>query len=255
MIPPFTSIPANVVKTNKTQTLTNKTLDSPSFEGDITGWISADETWTYVSATTFTVSGDVTAKYPKGTKIKLTNSTVKYFYVVGTSYGAPNTTVTVTGGSDYALADAAITANYYSYMETPQGFPDWFNWTPTISVTSGGTAPDYTGSFVNRFKIVGSTVYFYFYWRNASGGTAGSGDGYILFTLPVAMAYYVDGYTPLGTGQVFEDSGTIIGALIIGEDSNTQAVFKSTASGLSKILGNDQSSTLRGMTGNCFYEI
>jgi len=98
-----------------------------------TGWFAPNETWTYVSPTTFTVPGDQTAKYHKGTKIKLTQTTEKYFYVIGSSYGAPNTTVTVTGGSDYSLANAAITLPFFSYAETPQGFPGWFNWTPTPS--------------------------------------------------------------------------------------------------------------------------
>ncbi|HLE35652.1 MAG TPA: carbohydrate binding domain-containing protein, partial [Candidatus Acidoferrales bacterium] len=98
-----------------------------------TGWFAPNETWTYASATTFTVPGDQTVKYHKGTKIKLTQTTEKYFYVIGSSYGAPNTTVTVTGGSDYSLANAAITLPFFSYAETPQGFPGWFNWTPTPS--------------------------------------------------------------------------------------------------------------------------
>jgi len=85
-----------------------------------TGWIDPDETWTFATATTFTVPGDQTTKYPKGTKIKCTNSTVKQFYVSDSSYSEPNTTVTVAGEED--LADAAISANYYSYNDCPQGF-------------------------------------------------------------------------------------------------------------------------------------
>jgi hypothetical protein len=94
------------------------------------GWIGANETWTYASATTFTVAADVTGKYNKGDKIKLTQTTVKYFYILSTSFGAGTTTITVTGGSDYSLANAAITANFYSKLDTPQGFPSQFNWTP-----------------------------------------------------------------------------------------------------------------------------
>src|SRR5574337_227963 len=86
------------------------------------GWWSAAQTWTYASATTFTVSGDVTAKYTIGTKLRLKQGgAYKYFYVIGATYSAPNTTVTVTGGSDYSLANAAITDGYLSYAETPQG--------------------------------------------------------------------------------------------------------------------------------------
>lgn len=96
------------------------------------GWIPAEETWTYASASTFTISGDKTGKYRKGDRIKLTNSTVKYFYITAVAYSAPNTTVTITGGSDYSLADAAITANYYNNNGGGFGFPASHNYTPTI---------------------------------------------------------------------------------------------------------------------------
>jgi hypothetical protein len=44
----------------------------------------------------------------------------------------------VTGGTDYTLANAAITAPFYSYQVSPQGYPTWFNYTPTLV---GGTSP------------------------------------------------------------------------------------------------------------------
>ena len=97
------------------------------------GWTDdSSNTWTYTSATTFTVTGDQTAKFSKGTRLKLTNSALKYFVVAGSSFGAGTTTVTVTGGDDYSLANAAISANYYSYAANPQGYPDWFNYTPSL---------------------------------------------------------------------------------------------------------------------------
>ncbi len=112
-----------------------------------TGWIADGATWTYASATTFTVSGDVQARFPKGTKIKLTqSSTVKYFYAIGTSYGGGVTTVTITGGSDYTLANAAITANYRSYQAAPQGFPQRFNFTPVWTNLTVGNGAN-TGVF------------------------------------------------------------------------------------------------------------
>ena len=110
-----------------TTTLTNKTLSSPLFTGTIDGWISAGETWTYASADdptyTFTISGDKTSKYSVGMKIKLTQGTVKYFIITAVSYSSPNTTITVYGGTDYDLANSAISANAYSMMRTPAGFP------------------------------------------------------------------------------------------------------------------------------------
>ena len=124
-----------------TTTLTNKTLSSPLFTGTIDGWIDAGETWTYASADdptyTFTISGDKTSKYSVGMKIKLTQTTVKYFIITAISYSSPNTTVTVYGGTDYDLANATISANYYSMVKSPQGFPmSPAKWSVTTTITS-----------------------------------------------------------------------------------------------------------------------
>lgn len=119
------------------------------------GWVRAGETWTYASATTFTISGDKTGKYGKGDKIKLTQTTVKYFYIVAVAYSAGTTTVTITGGNDYTLANASITSPYFSKVSGPQGFPEWFSYTPTW--TGFSAAP---GDLV--FKISGRTCIVYF---------------------------------------------------------------------------------------------
>jgi hypothetical protein len=91
------------------------------------GWIPAGETWTYNSADdptyTFTISGDKTDKYSAGMRIKLTQTTAKYFIITKVAYSSPNTTITVYGGTDYDLANAAITSPYYSTQKAPQGFP------------------------------------------------------------------------------------------------------------------------------------
>jgi hypothetical protein len=143
------------------------------------GWINPTDTWTYASATTFTVSGDITATLPVGTKIKLTQTTVKYFYVTGTSYSAPNTTVTVTGGSDYSLANAAITSPAYSYDATPQGFPQWFNYTPSWANFTAGSA-----TVSAEFSMDGKTVN-YRIGVTLNGSTMGSNPTY---TLPVTSS-------------------------------------------------------------------
>jgi hypothetical protein len=101
---------------------------------DLGGWIPAGETWTYASATTFTISGDKTDKYQVNDKIKLTQTTAKYFRIVAISYSSPNTTVTVNGGGTYTLADASITSPNYSKIDNPQGFPlDPDKWTEIVS--------------------------------------------------------------------------------------------------------------------------
>jgi hypothetical protein len=86
------------------------------------GWTSAGETWEYASASTFTVSGDVTTKYQIGDKLKFTQTSVKYFYITDISYSNPDTTITVQGIYSDTVANDIITANYFSKSESPQGF-------------------------------------------------------------------------------------------------------------------------------------
>lgn len=130
-----------LVGTTDTQTLTNKTYDTPIFRG-LDGWIDANETWTYASGVgtnvgTFTISGvDTTGKYQAGDKIKFTQTTVKYAVITKVAFST-DTTVTIYMGTDYTIANAAISANYYSKDSSPQGFPrDPAKWTITTSESS-----------------------------------------------------------------------------------------------------------------------
>lgn len=59
-------------------------------------WFNWGDTVTYVSATSFTISGDVTSRYHTGRRIKATDSSTLYGVISSSSYGAPNTTVNVT---------------------------------------------------------------------------------------------------------------------------------------------------------------
>jgi len=93
---------------------------------DFDGWIPANETWTYAGADDptfiFSISGDKTGKYSPGMKIRLNQTTDKYFIITGVSFGT-NTTITVYGGTDYDLANATIASPCYSSQKAPFGFP------------------------------------------------------------------------------------------------------------------------------------
>jgi hypothetical protein len=108
----------------------------------LNGWVAAGETWTYAASDapsyTFTITGDKTTKYYPGMRIKLTDSTVKYFIITKASYSSPNTTITIYGGTDYTLSGGAITLPYYSMMKAPAGFPlSPAKWTVELSDASG----------------------------------------------------------------------------------------------------------------------
>lgn len=151
----------------------------PSSAGDTDGWVTDPNSWTYASATTFTVSGDQTDIYVKGVKLAFTQTTQKYGYVVDSSYSAGTTTVTLTGGSDYSLANASVTNPYYSRTTSPWGFPQWFNWSPSIT----GFSSNPSGA-VYRFSIVGRTVHVAI--RQLNNGTSNS-SGFTL-SAPVTAA-------------------------------------------------------------------
>lgn len=111
------------------------------------GWVpDTSETWTFASFSagppalgTFTVPGDLRTKYSVGTRIKLVQTTTKYFVVIADpTYDGVNTTVSISGGTDYTLANAAISANSHSYVVNPQGYPGYFNFSSTWV---GFTAP------------------------------------------------------------------------------------------------------------------
>lgn len=204
------------------------------------GWILANETWTYASATTFTVAGDVTAKYSKGTRVKFTQTTVKYGTVASSSYSAPNTTVTLIGNSDYSIANASISANYYSYSLNPQGFPAYFNFTNTIRVT-GGTVPTYTTG-IYRFQTAGSTITVFYQSVNTTGGTAGASSNIIEYQIPVNPI--IDGR--IGYGSVYNGGTLINGKAIMNFVCSSSAGYIYMAGDSAyNVLGADQNNANR----------
>jgi hypothetical protein len=227
---------ASVVTVGGTQTLTNKTLSSatvdlPTFT-NWGGWITDTKTWTYGSnttyANTFTISSgiDWTTIFSKGTRIKLTQTTVKYFVVMASSFASSTTTVTINGGDDYTLTNAAISATAYSYELNPQGYPTWFNWTPTYSGWSSNPT-----NVVHRWSCPGGNSMMVAIRQ--SGGTSNS-TAHTL-TLPVVAATitnanwtgigaFVDnGATGAGRGSISSASTTMSCQGIISSGSNTSS--------------------------------
>lgn len=139
------------------------------------GWTPAQETWTYASASTFTVSGiDVTAKYNKGCRLRFKQGAGYKYAVVVSSAFSTNTTVTILVNTDFTIATpTAITDNDYSYQQSPQGYPHWFNIAaPTWSVStldngSGGQPTTTT----HRAKIDGNTLSGFILGSGVKAGT------------------------------------------------------------------------------------
>lgn len=189
--------------------------DNGKLSGDgLDGWIYDTDTWSYVSTTSFKVSGkDVRYKFPKGTKIKLVQSgSTKYFYVVATDYSA-DTTITITGGSDYALANENISGQAYSYAAAPQDFPQWFNFTPT-TYTGWSALP--TGIYI--FKIIGRLC---IYPVDISAGTSNGTSAELSIPVPAGSAMTKGG----ANGYAVDNGTTLTGASrwrITGADNKVQ---------------------------------
>lgn len=108
----------------------------------LSGWNSDANTWTYSSVDGATgivsINADMTGILQPGDRIKLTQTTAKYFIVTAVgAYSGGVTLVTMWGGTDYTLANAAITSPNYSHVKSPFGFPmSPSKWTVKVTDTT-----------------------------------------------------------------------------------------------------------------------
>lgn len=83
-----------------------------------------------------TTATDLTGSIGVGMRLKLTQTTVKYFIVTAIT----SNSITVYGGTDYTLANEAITSPYFSSVKCPLGFPlDPIKWTAEVEDNSDRT--------------------------------------------------------------------------------------------------------------------
>jgi len=153
----------------------------------LSGWAQIGVTWTRTGNNTFTVSGDVTGNYDyhPGTKVKVTDSGgVKYGVIEQTSYSSPNTTVTLIDNDDYDLASGTLSSPYVSHIEMPDGWPDWFNYTPSITGQSSMTISGVTVNYA-KWRVSGHTVHVVV---RAVGTVGGTGATFFYIDLPVDFA-------------------------------------------------------------------
>lgn len=148
------------------------------------GWAAANETWTYASASTITVPSGAAAKYAVGDRIKWTQTTVKYGVIVTVS----DTLLTIAVNTDYTVANAAISANYYSHQVSPIGYPSSFAYTPTWTADSGVNPAIVNGTISGVFSIVGRDCNVNIRVNMGSSSTYGSGGTAYRLSLPVAYS-------------------------------------------------------------------
>jgi hypothetical protein len=145
----------DIVTEDGTQTLTNKTLTTPVISV-WDGWNLVSDSWTYAAtdAPTFTITVPAGAGslYSAGMKLKLTQTTVKYFIITKVS----DTILTIYGGTDYTLVNAAISAIYVSSMSSPLNFPkDPTKWTVEVTdTTNRGQASAAQNTWYNMGSVL-----------------------------------------------------------------------------------------------------
>ena len=173
----------------------------------LAGWIPTTVTWTRTGNHTFTLSGDLTDAYRKGTKIRYKDGgSYEYGVIASSSHAAGTTTVTLITNTDYAMAAATITNKYLSYIENPEGFPQWFNY--DAAPTGFSVVPP---TPVYRWKVSGNQITLAY--LEGSNGTSNATT--FTATVPVASVYAVTGVagTLVDNGALLTTAGRVtIGA-------------------------------------------
>jgi hypothetical protein len=155
-----------------------------------TGWWPVYDTWTYnttyAAPSRYVITVPLNTSYQYGDKARLTQDGVtKYGYITYT--GAAGVIEITTGSVDYTITSSAISNIFVSRVESPLGFPDWFNWTPTL----GAQAGSWTGTAVlARFKLKRREMTI----EQAITGTTATGPAnYLTETLPIGAvkSYYI----------------------------------------------------------------
>lgn len=210
------------------------------------GWTSVSVSWTYASASTITVPSGAASIYKTGMGIRLKQGGgYKYYYIVTVA----DTLLTVTGGSDYTIANSAITD--IAYTLTPAmaiGFPQEFNFNPNFTnITTGN------GTLVAKFSFVGAKIQAHIMLEF---GSTTSVSGAVSFTLPVSISSYTvpsSSRSVIGTLGIL-DSGTTVflGSVILG-GSSSSAQFRAqnnSGSGYAQIAALSSTVPMTWTTGD-----
>lgn len=140
------------------------------------GWVADSNTWTRTGNFTFTLSGDHTARLKVGVKIRCKQGGgYLYGVILTSSYASSTTTITLITNSLFTLTATTITDTYYSYIEIPEDFPQYFDYIPTVGsafTLGNGTA---TGRWTTTYRSIKWEAAFVL----GSTSAVGSGNGTI----------------------------------------------------------------------------
>jgi len=208
------------------------------------GWIAANQAWGYSAADKILVPSGAASIYSVGDKLRFgqyaTYAGYRYFSVVKVE----DTVLTVTGGSDYPIANSAITVPFYSKASSPVGFPDYFNtaslaWTVAEFDDSIGGQPTTT---LSVFSIHGRLVH---HWWRATGTKAGT-NAVMSYAQPSTMPTPKT-VTNIIMGNCVATDTNSVGIVIATSGTTRYCVFHANIT--------DNQSLASGVSGNIHYGI
>jgi hypothetical protein len=112
----------------------------------------------------FAISPDVSATVKRGHKLKFTQGAAARYFTISS---CSSTLLKVIPSEGYPAISGAITVPYYSNIDFPTGWPEWFSWKPTI--TGFSTAP--VGG-IYRYKVFGGGHTVTIHFREIADGTS-----------------------------------------------------------------------------------
>jgi hypothetical protein len=200
------------------------------------GWVACSETWTIADPWSCTVSGDVTAKYTFGTRVRYKDGgDYEYGHIISSTYSAPNTTVYLAPNIDYAIGIGTITDRYISSIDMPYGYPSYFSFTPFLNnVNIAG------GTVTGRFSIIGKLVKVQTY---TTFGTATPVSGSVTEQIPVGTMTG-SAVQPLGVAVFGDVSPAAQYAGIVNISSSTLILYRTFVVGTTYITQATISATI-----------
>ena len=127
-------------------------------------WVASGLTPTYVSATSFTLSGDQTTVFHVGRRLKTADTGgTDYSTITASSYGAPNTTVTVNVDGAGSL-DSGLSSVQYSVISSANSsisgeWPSVAHSGGNFTAAGGGSwTVDLADQSVLAYSIIGKTM-------------------------------------------------------------------------------------------------
>lgn len=192
-----------------------------AYEGEMDLTSKATDAWTslnpnnftYSDANTITISNYTPSSvFQIGDKIKLVQTTAKYFYITRVNSG----TINVRAGTDYTVANATITEFYFAREKMPSDFTDWF------TVDTGLTAQDddgdtlTLGSMKYDYKMTGDILIMR---PNLNFDVNADATSYVQFTKPFQEA----ASKTVALGEQAVASGATGGAFMVFQDAGSLA--------------------------------